>query len=56
MGQEGDIHEYAFDRTQTGIRDILRLLSEIDGVEDVEVRHAPIEEVVASLYRSWKKY
>ncbi|MCI8441727.1 MAG: ATP-binding cassette domain-containing protein [Provencibacterium sp.] len=54
VGREGDIHEYAFDRTKTGIRDILRLLSEIDGVEDVELRHAPIEEVVAGLYRSWK--
>lgn len=54
VGREGDIYEYAFDRTKTGIRDILRLLSEIDGVEDVEMRHAPIEEVVANLYRSWK--
>lgn len=54
ISEEGGIHEYAFDRTQTGIRDILRLLSEIEGVEDVELRRAPIEEVVAHLYRSWK--
>lgn len=47
-------YEYAYDGEQTPIRDILAEIARTDGVRNVEIRKAPIEDVVASLYKSWK--
>lgn len=49
------IYEYEFNRSQTGIHEVLGNLAEFQGVEDVEIRRAPIEDVIARLYLSWKK-
>lgn len=51
---EGIVREYAFNQSECSVQNVLRALSGLQGVEDVELRHAPIEEVVANLYRSWK--
>lgn len=49
------IHEYAFDGEKAPIQTILTELSQISGIRNVEIGKAPIEDVIASLYQSWKK-
>ena len=49
------ICEYEFNRSQTGIHEVLGNLAGFQGIEDVEIRRAPIEDVIARLYLSWKK-
>jgi len=51
---ENNIYEYEVDVTATPIKFLLRQLSEADGVRDVEISKAPIEQVIAGLYSSWK--
>ena len=49
------ICEYEFNRSQTGIHEVLGNLAGFQGIEDVEIRRAPIEDVIARLYLSWKE-
>ena len=49
------ICEYEFNRSQTGIHEVLGNLAGFQGIEDVEIRRAHIEDVIARLYLSWKK-
>ena len=49
------IYEYEFNRSQTEIHGFLGNLAGFQGIEDVEIRRAPIEDVIARLYLSWKK-
>ena len=49
------IYEYEFNRSQTEIHEVLGNLAGFQGIEDVEIRRAPIEDVIARLYLSWKK-
>ena len=49
------ICEYEFNRSQTGIHEVLGNLAGFQGIEDVEIRRAPIEDVIARLHLSWKK-
>lgn len=49
-----NIYEYAYNHEKSSMQDILKALSHLPGIEDVELKRAPIEEVVAKLYRSWK--
>lgn len=54
MASEGCVHEYEFDKSKTRIHEILGKLSEHSEIEDVEVKKAPIEQVITNLYLSWK--
>jgi ABC-2 type transport system ATP-binding protein len=45
--------EYDVDLTEMPVRELLRQLSEAGGVRDVEIKKAPIEQVIAGLYREW---
>lgn len=49
------IYKYEFNRSQTEIHEVLGNLAGFQGIEDVEIRRAPIEDVIARLYLSWKK-
>ena len=51
---ENGVYEFEADVTKNPIRQLLRQLSETDGVKDVEIRKAPIEQVIAGLYKEWK--
>ena len=51
---EACLHEYAFDRAETGVHELLVLLAALPDVRDVEMRKAPIEEVIANLYLNWR--
>ena len=55
IAAKDDVYEYETDTTKTPIKTLLKQLSEIDGVTDVEISKAPIEQVIASLYAAWKK-
>nr|WP_092069636.1 ATP-binding cassette domain-containing protein [Dendrosporobacter quercicolus]NSL47539.1 ATP-binding cassette domain-containing protein [Dendrosporobacter quercicolus DSM 1736]SDL93537.1 ABC-2 type transport system ATP-binding protein [Dendrosporobacter quercicolus] len=54
LSSENGVHEFELDLAQTPIKTLMRLLSEFDGVCDVEIKKAPIEQVIASVYASWK--
>jgi ABC-2 type transport system ATP-binding protein len=51
---ENGVYEFEADAAKTPIKDMLRQLSNIAGVRDVEIKKAPIEQVIAGLYASWK--
>ncbi len=48
-------HEYAFRQEDADFSQVLRTLAEMEGITDLEMRKAPIEEVVAALYLAWKE-
>jgi len=48
------VFEFEVDVALTPIKHLLRQLSDTDGVKDVEIKKAPIEQVIAGLYASWK--
>ena len=54
ISKDKGIYEYEVDITQTPIKILLRQLSEADGIKDVEINKAPIEQVIAGLYTAWK--
>ena len=51
---EGTRHEYAFDAIATPIPRLLAAAAERARLVDVETQRAPIEEVIADLYRDWR--
>lgn len=53
LASENGVHTYEADLTRTPVRELMRLLSELD-VRDVEIKKAPIEQVIARLYESWR--
>jgi ABC-2 type transport system ATP-binding protein len=49
------VYVFEVDVTKTPIKSLLKQLSEADGVKDVEISKAPIEQVIAGIYHSWKE-
>ncbi len=54
LSSENGVHEFEIDLAKTPIKQLMRLLSEFDGICDVEIKKAPIEQVIARLYESWR--
>lgn len=54
LKSELGIHEYEFDRQKLEIHEVLGMLAGFSQIQDVEIKKAPIEDVVAQLYLSWK--
>ncbi|NNJ29557.1 ABC transporter ATP-binding protein [Lacrimispora defluvii] len=52
---ESGVHEYEFDRNVLGIHKVMGLLSDFPQILDMEIKKAPIEDVVANLYLSWRE-
>lgn len=52
LSSENGVFEFEVDLTKTPIKSLLKDLSETDGVKDVEIKKAPIEQVIAELYKS----
>lgn len=52
---ESGVHEYEFDRNILGIYKVMGLLSDFPQILDMEIKKAPIEDVVANLYLSWRE-
>lgn len=51
---EENVHEYEFDKSKNSIHEILGKLSMHPEIEDVEMKKAPIEQVISNLYLLWK--
>jgi ABC-2 type transport system ATP-binding protein len=54
VGSEGARHEYAFDAVATPIPQVLAAAAARVTLVDVETHRAPIEDVIADLYRDWR--
>ncbi len=54
LSGENGVFEYEVDLTKTPIKMLLGRLSEMDGIKDIEIKKAPIEQVIAELYKKWK--
>jgi ABC-2 type transport system ATP-binding protein len=52
---EAGRHEYTFDATQTKIAPLLEQAASQTQVLDVETHRAPIDEVIADIYRQWQR-
>ena len=54
LSGENGVYEYEIDLAGLPIKQLMKTLSEFDGVRDVEIRKAPIEQVIARLYERWR--
>ncbi|MGE5654975.1 MAG: ABC transporter ATP-binding protein [Bacillota bacterium] len=55
VSADQSVYEYEFDTTVVPIKQVLAQIAQIDGIADIEIRKAPIEQVVAELYTKWKE-
>ena len=53
ISSKNGLFEYDVDLAQIPVKDLLDQLSTLEGVRDVEIKKAPIEQVIARLYRDW---
>ncbi len=56
LSYENGVFEYEVDLAKTSVTDLLKRLSQVQGVQDIEIKKAPIEQVIASLYRQWNHH
>ena len=54
VGTEEGKHLYRYDASKTSVAEIFGSISKIQAVEDVELGHEAIEQVIAKLYEDWK--
>ena len=55
IGSEDGKHSYKFDKEKIKINDIFKKLSQYTEIVDIEIIKAPIQDIIADLYNSWKK-
>ncbi|MCL2106840.1 MAG: ATP-binding cassette domain-containing protein [Oscillospiraceae bacterium] len=55
LSREGRRFEYEFDMGRTSMSAVLSQIGAVEGVMNVEIKKAPIEDVIAGLYVEWKK-
>ncbi len=49
-----EVYEYEIDLDKTPIEALMGQLSQLKGLRDIEIKKAPIEQVIAQLYKEWK--
>ena len=54
LSSEKNIYDFEFDTNQVTMKEVLAEVSQVNGIIDVEIRKAPIEQIVAGLYTKWK--
>ncbi len=54
LGGEHGVFEFETDLSRLPIQVLLERLSKVENITDVEIKKAPIEQVITQLYRSWK--
>ena len=54
INAENGVYEFEADVTRTPVRLLLGQLAGLDGIKDVEIKKAPIEQVIAGLYAAWR--
>lgn len=52
---QNGVHTYEVDLVRTPVKMLLYSVSQLESVDDVEIRKAPIEQVIAELYGRWKR-
>lgn len=55
LSAENGVYEYELDLANIPIKKVLAALSHLEGVRDIEIKKAPIEQVTAGLFRSWRQ-
>ena len=55
LSAESNRFTYEFDVGNTPISGILTQIGSLEGIQDVEIKKAPIEDVIAGLYLQWKE-
>lgn len=53
VDKEEDLYRFEYDANPETMASLLKALSAIEGISDVETGRAPIEAVIAELYQSW---
>lgn len=56
ISENNGICEYEVDTNKTSIKSVLGEIAGLEGVADIELKKAPIEQVIAELYSSWKSH
>jgi ABC-2 type transport system ATP-binding protein len=51
---ENGVYAYEVDVAKTPMKQLLGKLAEADHIKDIEIRKAPIEQIIAGLYTSWR--
>ncbi|MBD5529186.1 MAG: ATP-binding cassette domain-containing protein [Lachnospiraceae bacterium] len=54
LSEKHGVFEFEVDLSRLSIKVLLEQLSHADGIMDVEIRKAPIEQVITQLYQAWK--
>lgn len=54
ISQSNGIFEYEVDTSKIPIKSILSEISGLEGISDIELKKAPIEQVIAEIYNKWK--
>lgn len=54
LASEKNIYDFEFDTNKIPMQEVLAQIAQVDGILDVEIRKAPIEQVVTELYTRWK--
>lgn len=54
LAANGNSCEYEFDTAEVPVNDMLRKIAQLDGIVDIEINKAPIEQIVAELYAMWR--
>ncbi len=54
LSEKKGVYEYEVDLAKIPIKSLLGQLSCTEGVKDVEIKKAPIEQVIGELYKTWK--
>ena len=55
VSHDGAVSEWEIDLAKTPVKELLRDISALEDVKDVELKKAPIEQVIAELYKAWRK-
>ena len=55
LSHEVNRFEYEFDMNLISMSMVLSQIGEVEGIVDVEIKKAPIEDVIAGLYLKWKE-
>ena len=53
LSENRGVFEFEVDLSSLPVKVLLERLSKADGVMDVEIRKAPIEQVIAQIYQTW---
>ena len=55
LGGKNGVFEFEVDLSCLPVKGMLERLSQADGILDIEIRKAPIEQVIAQLYQNWRR-